>query len=433
MAPGPPDKYSNNKFYPLGDYVNNPTKKQKQNEFPDLPTPHINNKNQPKYVLISSTDSTKQLAKLSPFAIKKGVEDISTEYTSISLLRDGNLLILARNSRIADKFVRAKTLSNVCPVSCKLHDTLNSVKGVIYAPCLIHVPEKEIVEEMKDQGVTDVYKFTKPSEDGKSRIPTGKMIITFDLYRLPQSVDVAWYKCKVDHYFPNPMRCLNCQRLGHTQKRCRGDATCPECSLPPHDKEKCQRTFCTNCSGKHSSSDKNCPRYLQMKEILKIKTINYCSIGEARRKYRESNPIITASDNTYANITYETPTKRKEAKNNENKQKDQIFDITTPLNNRLPLDTPKTSKPKPTTTKKVENQKENCKSKENNDNKSNKTETAVSSNKNFGNENNALNSNNTFISPISSITQTLIRQNSYFLPSVNEESPDDPEMELSPL
>lgn len=27
MAPGPPDKYSNNKFYPLGDYINNPKKK----------------------------------------------------------------------------------------------------------------------------------------------------------------------------------------------------------------------------------------------------------------------------------------------------------------------------------------------------------------------------------------------------------------------
>lgn len=437
MAPGPPDKYSNNKFYPLGDYINNPKKKQKQNEFPDLPTPNNNHKNQPKYVLVSSTDSDNQLSKLSPFAIKKGVESISTEFTTISLLRDGNLLILTQNARIADKFVKAKTLSNVCPISCKLHDTLNSVKGVIYAPCLIHVSEKEIVEEMKDQGVTEVYKFTKLNEDGKTRSPTGKMIITFNLYRLPQCVDVAWYKCKVEHYYPNPMRCINCQRLGHTKKRCRGETTCPECSLPPHE-SKCTRILCSNCSGRHSSADKNCPRYKQMQEILKIRTVNYCSIGEARRMYRENNPITTTNDITYANITTESPTKRKEAKNSTNEQTEQNIETTTSHNKTKnqntttnlneqnnQLNTPKSSRIK-TTTKNNEtvSQSKNNKNIET-------TTTSTISDKSNKPENNISQANNASISPFSSITQTLIAQNDYFLPSVNEESLEDSTMELS--
>ena len=150
----------------------------------------------------------------SPFALKKGIECISTKYTFITSFRSGNLLILTRDTRATYKLIKTKFLANLCPISCKFHDTLNFVKGVIYEPCLINAPE----QEMKSQGVTSGYKLTKPSEDGNSRIPSGKIILIFDLYRLPSSVDVAWYKCKVDHYIPNPMRCRNFQRLGLTEK-----------------------------------------------------------------------------------------------------------------------------------------------------------------------------------------------------------------------
>ena len=46
---------------------------------------------------------------------------------------------------------------------------------------------------MKEQGVIDIYKFPRPSDDDK-------MIITFDLYNLPSTVDLAWCKCKVEHF-----------------------------------------------------------------------------------------------------------------------------------------------------------------------------------------------------------------------------------------
>lgn len=438
MAPGPPDKLSNNRFFVLGDYIDNPSKKQRPNEFPDLPTPCNNNKNHPKYVLISSSDPKKQLSELSPFAIKKGVESISTEFTSITLLRDGNLLILTRNARVAEKFVKTKSLSNVCSISCKLHDTLNSVKGVIYAPCLINVPEQEIVQEMKEQGVTDVYKFTKPSDDGKSRIPTGKIIVTFDLYRLPTTVDVAWYKCKVEHYIPNPMRCKNCQKLGHTKNRCKGNATCPECSLPPHAPEKCTRIFCTNCSEAHSSADKNCPRYVQMKEVLKIKTKNYCSIAEARRKYRENNPIQTANqNNTYASISSDSPTKRKETHNNQKEKNVKSSTQNIILEKQTTTTINQLNETAPTTIKQKQPSAINETLKENN--KLNKTteknetsKSTILTDKNNSTENNNSESNNNkLMSPISSLTQSLISDNIYFLPSVAEESLDDITMDLS--
>ena len=94
------------------------------------------------------------------------------------------MLILARNTHAAEKFVRTNTFANLCKISCKLHHTLNSIKGVIFVLHLKDVPESEIVHEMKEQIVTDVYKFTKLAEDGLTRKPTGKIVLTFDLYRL---------------------------------------------------------------------------------------------------------------------------------------------------------------------------------------------------------------------------------------------------------
>ncbi|KAL9887127.1 uncharacterized protein ACN427_012686 [Glossina fuscipes fuscipes] len=99
------------------------------------------------------------------------------------------------------------------------------------------------------------------------------------------------------------MRCKNCQRLGHTAKRCTSPPSCANC-LPPHT-ENCTRNFCLNCDDQHSALDKERPRFIQMREILKIKTENYCSMGEARRKYRETNPSGTKKiqkSNVYAAV-----------------------------------------------------------------------------------------------------------------------------------
>ena len=74
------------------------------------------------------------------------IEDISKEFDSISLQRDGSLLVLASNEYVAELFLQKKKLGNEHPVSIKLHESLNSVKGIINAPCLIHVPANVIID-----------------------------------------------------------------------------------------------------------------------------------------------------------------------------------------------------------------------------------------------------------------------------------------------
>ncbi|XP_046810014.1 uncharacterized protein LOC124420598 [Lucilia cuprina] len=210
---------------------------------------------------------------------------ISKEILAISQLRDGSLLLLVKDNVTATKFINSKDLHGICPIVCKLHEQLNYTKGTVYAPYLKSVPDNEIVSELSSQGVVNVYKYEKLI-DGKN-IPSGVILLTFDLYTIPESIDISWYKVKVREYIPNPMRCKSCQLLGHTIKRCQNSPSSVNCNLPPHTDTACTRLYCANCAEDHPASSNKCSKFIQQKEILKIKTQRKCTMREATNIHRE--------------------------------------------------------------------------------------------------------------------------------------------------
>ena len=234
-------------------------------------------------------------------AVHGSLKAVSKDIKPISGLRDGKLLILAKAPSAVEKFLNLKELSGICKVSCKLHESLNFVKGTIYAPCLNNVSEDEILEELEYYNVVQVFKFNR-FVDGSQK-PSGVLLLTFDAFNLPPKVDIAWYTCKVKKYYPNPMRCKNCQKLGHTAKRCNNSSTCVGCNLPPHHPNQCTRTLCTNCLQNHPASSKDCPRFIEQKEILKIKIDDKCSMFQARKKYNNNNKSSQVNSCNYATVT----------------------------------------------------------------------------------------------------------------------------------
>ncbi|XP_054729389.1 protein PF3D7_1417600-like [Anastrepha obliqua] len=302
---------SGNRYSILSDSIPKPPKAKRkkpiitEDSFPVLPEPvKTINANDPKFILIKSTDTSNPIAKYSVFAKKKALDSISTEYSSVDILRDGSLLVLTKSNKVAEKFLKCKNFGGLCPVSIELHASLNTCKGTIFDLNLANTEEQEILEGLKSQGVVAVYKFTKICNGEK--VPTGRIVLTFNLYKVPHDIDIAWYSVRVEEYFPTPMRCRNCQLLGHTIKRCNNNPTCENCNMPPHNPELCQRTMCANCLGSHSASDKYCPLYLQQKEILKIKTQNKCNYKEAKRLYKIHNPTPVNSKQSYASVANST-------------------------------------------------------------------------------------------------------------------------------
>ncbi|GBO00628.1 hypothetical protein AVEN_229259-1 [Araneus ventricosus] len=71
-----------------------------------------------------------------------------------------------------------------------------------------------------------------------------------------------YFNCKILPYIPNPLRCFNCQRYGHSQQLCQGtEPVCGKCAESGHEINVCNTDTlkCRNCSGPHAASSKSCP------------------------------------------------------------------------------------------------------------------------------------------------------------------------------
>ena len=113
------------------------------------------------------------------------------------------------------------------PVKVLIHKTLNTSRGVIRCRDLADMSEVEIRDELKDQGVVGVNRVTLKKE--RKVIPTNTLFLTFGSPELPKEITVGYLKVKVDLFVPNPMRCFNCNKFGHTNQRCKVAAKCPDC------------------------------------------------------------------------------------------------------------------------------------------------------------------------------------------------------------
>ncbi|GFS93555.1 uncharacterized protein TNCV_87271 [Trichonephila clavipes] len=119
-----------------------------------------------------------------------------------------------------------------------------------------------------------------------------------------KSVKAAYLHCPVRPYIPNPLRCFQCQRFGHSKTVCRGQPTCSRCAEVGHDSADCKaKERCVNCKGDHSSFSRSCPTWILEKEITAVKIKNKISYPEARRVVSSRTPV---SGKSYASATSKT-------------------------------------------------------------------------------------------------------------------------------
>lgn len=236
--------------------------------------------NKGKFFVVKSKTPNTSFAKLNPFWIKKGFDAITCEIERVSKFKDESVLVLTKNEKGSSSLMKANKFSNLMDIEVVLHPTLNNTQGIIYCPDLNSLDSEEILVELRSQGVTNVHQMTKLINHVKKAI--GLYIITFEARKLPQYIKIGFTTVKVRVYIPNPMRCIRCQKFGHTKAKCSSDEFCTNCSiLLPHD--SCNGVKCRNCEGDHPSSDRRCKVYLKEKEIIQIKTLENISFGEARR------------------------------------------------------------------------------------------------------------------------------------------------------
>ena len=247
----------------------------------------------------SSSDDL-PLSKLSPFAVQKGFQAVAGTLKSIKRLRDGSFLVECGKRAQAQNLLRTNRFINR-PVRVSIHKTLNSSWGVIRCQDLADMTEVEIWDELKDQGVVGVNRVTP--KEGKV-IPTNTVFLTFGSPELPKEITVGYLKVKVALFVPNPMHCFNCNKFGHTSQCCKVAAKCTGCGKDKHEGRCEGPKLCSNCSGPHASSAKDCPVWQKEKEIQRVGVEKRISFTEARQLVEAKMPTVITGGKTYAAAAY---------------------------------------------------------------------------------------------------------------------------------
>ncbi|XP_055953554.1 uncharacterized protein LOC129989199 [Argiope bruennichi] len=178
------------------------------------------------------------------------------------------------------------------------HASLNTSKGVITCGEILNLSVDYITDELKSQGVVHVHRITI-RRDGEI-IETKHHILTFKSPKLPEHIYAGYIKLPVRPYIPNPLRCFNCQRFGHSKANCRGTLTCARCAEKGHDSQQCAATEkCVNCGGDHTSYSRSCSRWQLEKQIITLKIKENLSYPEARRRIVAQTPTPGI---TYASV-----------------------------------------------------------------------------------------------------------------------------------
>ncbi|GFW38558.1 putative RNA-directed DNA polymerase from transposon BS [Trichonephila clavipes] len=104
------------------------------------------------------------MSKLSLFAINKAHIGIGGEPKSVKQLRPGDQLIETISALQTKSFLPVKYFLS-SPVTISPLKTLNSPRGAISEPDLLTTPEAEILEGFSNQGVIQVIRITKKTQN----------------------------------------------------------------------------------------------------------------------------------------------------------------------------------------------------------------------------------------------------------------------------
>ena len=263
------------------------------------------NLNWPRFVVIESVHEG-DLAKLSPFAVSKGISGLAGEPRTLKRLRSGAYLVEVTRRTHADNLLKSKLLAMV-PIKVSPHRSLNSKKGVLWCRELDTVSLTEIKKELASQQVTEVTRISVTRNGEKQNTHT--YILTFGTSDLPTKIKVGYLSVPIKPYIPNPLRCFHCQRFGHHRDKCKSSAVCEKCGNTDHSKENCEADpTCVNCKGKHEASSKNCPSWKKEKEISRIKTEQNLTYPQARKVYQSLN--TTAPERSFAAVVVQGAPKK---------------------------------------------------------------------------------------------------------------------------
>ena len=145
------------------------------------------------------------ITSLSPFVIEKQIDSLIGTPKPVKKLKNKTLLVETSRKSQSDNLLKISSFLGI-KVSVMEHKSLNSSKGIIRDRMLKGEKESEIVDYLKEQGVTACKRFTITKDH--QTIETNTLLLTFNSVTVPKSLKIFYRIVPVDIHIPNPLRCF---------------------------------------------------------------------------------------------------------------------------------------------------------------------------------------------------------------------------------
>ena len=263
----------------------------------DLTTP--NTQNWPRFLVIERLDG--DFENTSRILIHRNIVGMAGEPKTLKKIAPTKYLVETQKSVHTELLLELTRISDI-RVRITPHRNLNTIKGIVKHPELKNSIEKEILEELGS--IAKEVKKIRVTREGKLQ-PTGTHIVTFDSSTLPESVKIACLNIPVEPYIPNPLRCYNCQKYGHSKTKCTKKPICPKCGDDGHQEANCTSPQkCVNCQGAHPAYSRQCPRWQMEKEVQILHYTKNLPFPEARKAVEAKS--ASTPRGTYSHVVSST-------------------------------------------------------------------------------------------------------------------------------
>ena len=250
----------------------------------------------PRFLIMEAADQNVPL-NLNSFVLKKAIDGMANaELHNVKQLKSGRVFIEVETKQQCKNLLKTTKLLGYLPVKVSPHRTLNSSKLVIKCKELDKMEEDEIKKELQPQGIIAVKRIS---------IRYSLYVLTIKGQTIPKRINSGYLKKETWPYIPNPQRCFQCQKFGHTKNSCKGKAVCAGSGEEGHNLDDCQNEpKCVNCQGDHVAISRNCPKWKIEKGIVTLKYTEKISFADARKRLQ---PSFDPSKDSYATVTQTPP------------------------------------------------------------------------------------------------------------------------------
>ncbi|XP_058813490.1 uncharacterized protein LOC131677613 [Topomyia yanbarensis] len=154
-----------------------------------------------RYLVIQRMDDGKTLEKVSPFLIDKVIRNCCGEVTSVKRIKDGKLPVHTKTDKQADKLLKLKSMTSEINITVVEHESLNSCRIVITCRDWQDENDDEILENLREQGVTSLYRIMR--KQGEIKVKTATFVLTTSKATMPEDIKVGFQKVATRPYYPS--------------------------------------------------------------------------------------------------------------------------------------------------------------------------------------------------------------------------------------